>query len=347
MAKKFFNIIATGNTATIFLYGDIGDYYYDGVRSADIVRELKEAEAAYKKIDVRINSNGGDVYAGIAIFNAFRNSKSDINIYVDGIAASMASVIALCGKPVQMSQYARLMLHSVSGGGYGTKNDLKEVIEQIESLEGTLCEMYAKKTGMTAETIKSTYFDEKDHYLTADEALSLGFIDGIYDADPVPEDSTPEQIYQIFNNRLSKPQNKSKMNIDELKKRPRFKDCATDDDVLRILGQLETESGKVPGLTTEVQRLTGELKVFQDKAVAEETAAKKKLLDDAIADGRINETQRPAYQAILDKDLENGTTVLNSLQPKKRIVNHLDDRKGEPGAWAKRQEEIADKLNKK
>jgi ATP-dependent Clp endopeptidase proteolytic subunit ClpP len=343
MDKKFFNIIATGNTATIFLYGDIGDYYYDGVRSVDIARELKEAEAAYKKIDVRINSNGGDVYAGISIFNAFKNSKSDINIYVDGIAASMASVIALCGKPVQMSQYARLMLHSVSGGGYGTKNVLKEVIEQMESLEGTLCEMYAKKTGMTAETIKSTYFDEKDHYLTADEALSLGFIDGIYDAEPVPEDSTPEQIYQIFNNRR-KPQNENQMNLDELRKRPRFKDCATDEDVLRIIGQLDTEAGKVPGLTTEVGRLTGELKVFQDKAVAEETAAKTKLLDDAIADGRINETQRPAYQAILDKDRENGETVLNSLPVKKRIVNHLGNT-GETavGAWEQRQEQIKNK----
>jgi hypothetical protein len=110
---------------------------------------------------------------------------------------------------------------------------------------------------------------------------------------------------------------------------------------------LNTEAGKVPGLTAEVQRLTGELKVFQDEATAKEATAKKNLLDSAIADGRINETQRPAYQAILDKDLENGTTVLNSLQPKKRIVNHLNDRKGEPGAWAKRQEEIANKLNKK
>ena len=58
------------------------------------------------KVDVRINSNGGEVYSGIAIFNALKNSKADITIYVDGIAASMASVIALCGKPVQMSRYA-------------------------------------------------------------------------------------------------------------------------------------------------------------------------------------------------------------------------------------------------
>lgn len=196
----------------ILLYGDIGDY--DDVRSGDIARELLEAESAYGKIDVRINSNGGDVYAGIAIFNALKNSKADITIYIDGIAASMASVIALCGKPVQMSRYSRLMLHSVMGGCYGNKDEMRRCIAEIESLEDTLCEMYATRLGKGKDEIRSTYFDGTDHWLRADEALALGFIDGIYDADPVPEDSTPDQVYQIFNNRLNKPQTKNQMNLD-------------------------------------------------------------------------------------------------------------------------------------
>lgn len=121
----------------ILLYGDIGEYD-DNVRSGDIARELLEAEALTGKVDVRINSNGGEVYSGIAIFNALKNSKADITIYVDGIAASMASVIALCGKPVQMSRYARLMLHSVQGGCYGNKDEMKDCIREIEALEDTL-----------------------------------------------------------------------------------------------------------------------------------------------------------------------------------------------------------------
>ena len=120
-------------------------------RAAAIVRELMEAEASGKRIDVRINSNGGDVYTGIAIFNALRGSKADIHIYVDGIAASMASVIALCGKPVEMSKYARLMLHSVSGGCYGNKTELRRCLEEVEALENTLCEMYARFVIMTAD----------------------------------------------------------------------------------------------------------------------------------------------------------------------------------------------------
>lgn len=169
-----------------------------------------EAERVSRRIHIRINSNGGEVYSGIAIFNALRQSKADIRIYVDGIAASMASVIALCGKPVEMSRYARLMLHSVSGGCYGNKQDLQRCMEEIESLESSLSEIYSERLGLDPDTIRQTYFDGEDHWLTAQEALDLGFIDGIYDADPVPEDSTPAQIYTLFNNRLVEPQKTEK-----------------------------------------------------------------------------------------------------------------------------------------
>lgn len=329
----------------ILLYGDIGDY--DDVCSGDIARELLEAESAYGKIDVRINSNGGDVYAGIAIFNALKNSKADITIYIDGIAASMASVIALCGKPVQMSRYSRLMLHSVMGGCYGNKDEMRRCIAEIESLEDTLCEMYATRLGKGKDEIRSTYFDGTDHWLRADEALALGFIDGIYDADPVPEDSTPDQVYQIFNNRLNKPQNEEQMNLDELKKRPHFKNCASDEDFLREIGVLETEAGKVPGLNTEVNRLTGELKVFQDKAKADEENSRKKLLDDAQEDGRIDATTRPIYENLLVKDRENGEKALEKLAPKRKVMNDLHVNPTDESPWNKRQREIKEKLNRK
>ena len=330
----------------ILLYGDIGEYG-DGVRSGDIARELLEAEALTGKVDVRINSNGGEVYSGIAIFNALKNSKADITIYVDGIAASMASVIALCGKPVQMSRYARLMLHSVQGSCYGNKDEMKNCIREIEALEDTLCEMYATRMGKAKDEIRAMYFDGRDHWLRADEALALGLIDGIYDADPVPEDSTPEQVFQIFNNRLQQPQNENDMNLDELKKRPRFTNCATDDDFLREIGLLETEAGKVPSLSAEVDRLKGELKVFQDKAEADDAAARKQLLDAAEKDGRIDASTRPIYENLLAKDRENGEKALERLSPKRRVMTDVRTEPDNEGPWNKRMREIQEKLNRK
>lgn len=344
--KKFFNMIPGEDVACILLYGDIGDY--DKVRSGDVVRELLEMEAQYKKIDVRINSNGGDVYSGIAIFNAFKNTKADITIYVDGIAASIASGIALCGKPLYMSRYSRLMLHSIQGGAYGNKKELAEVIEQIDSLENTLAEMLATRCKKTVDEIKAEYFDGADHWLTAEQAMAAGLIDGIYDTEEtVPADSTPDQVYTIFNNRLKQPQNDNQMNFDELRKRPAFQNCTTDDDVLRQITHLETEAGKVTGLTTEVTNLKGKLKVFEDKAAADEETAIDGLVQTAFDEGRITEPQKATYKALLKADRENGEAALKALPAKRRVMNNLhQSAAGETGAWEKRMAEIEQNLKK-
>ena len=87
---------------------------------------------------------------------------------------------------------------------------MQKCIEEIESLEDSLGDIYAARLGMTKEEVKARFFDGEDHWLTAEEALRLGFIDGIYDAEPVPAGSTPEQIYTLFNNRLAEHKTKAR-----------------------------------------------------------------------------------------------------------------------------------------
>lgn len=132
--RRFFNVIPGKDAACILLYGEIGEY--DRVRSGDIARELIEAESVSKRIDVRINSIGGEIFTGMAIFNAFRQSAADITIYIDGVAASMGSVVAACGKPVKMSRYARLMVHSPSGGAYGNADEMEKTAGDAEKSRG-------------------------------------------------------------------------------------------------------------------------------------------------------------------------------------------------------------------
>ncbi|MBD5402023.1 Clp protease ClpP [bacterium] len=338
--KRFFNI-QTGKDgeSVIFLYGDIGDSY--DVSSGRIVSELLEAEKTSRRINVRINSNGGDVYSGIAIFNALKNSQADIHIYVDGIAASMASVIALCGKPLQMSKYARLMLHSVSGGCYGNKKDLRKCIAEIESLEDSLSDICAGRLAMSKEEVKTLYFDNEDHWLTADEALRLGFIDAIYDAEPVPAGSTPEQIYTLFNNRLTKPQiTTDTMNLEELKKRARFKNCATDSDALAEIDKLEAQAARADALESENSGLKAKVKTYEDKAAADAAAERKSLLDAAESDGRINAQTRPTFENILKHDPEAGKTALAALTPKRSVMQDINRTPASKGAWELRQAEI-------
>lgn len=208
--------------------------------------------------------------------------------------------------------------------------------------------MYAERLGKDTAAVKAAYFDGTDHWLTADEALSLGLIDGIYDADPVPEDSTPEQIYAIFNNRLNEPLNISDMNIEELKKRPQFKDCATEADVLARLDQLETAAGRADSIGKENDTLKAKLKDFEDAAEAEAEAARKALLDAAEKDGRINAETRPVYENLLKEHPEDGKKALAALPAKKMVKDILHGgNPGEESPWEKRQREIRAKYHGK
>ncbi len=344
--SNFFNIIEEGSKGVILLYGDIGNWE-GNVKPSELIKKLMEAESKYDEIAVRINSTGGEVYSGIAIFNALRNSKGNVKIYIDGIAASMASVVALCGKPVYMSKYARLMIHSVSGGAFGTRKALQDVIKEMDNLEDTLAQMYAAKTGKSKEEIKAEYFDGVDHWLTADEALKLGFVDGIYDADPLPIDNpTVEDIYETFINRLNKPQNQNQMNLEELKKRPLFKDVATDEDVLKIVAQLEKDAAKVPALDKKVTTLEASLKVFENKAKEAAEAELKALLDKAEEEGRIDAKTRPTFEALLKSDRVNGEAALAALPVKKFVMKDLEVNPQEDSPWNKRMKEIRNNLKK-
>lgn len=343
MAKQFFNMIAgEDGTACVLLYGNIGSYG-DDIRSGDIVRELLEIEKAYRKVDIRINSMGGEVYAGIAIFNALRGSKADINIYIDGIAASIAGVIAACGKPVRMSRYARLMAHSVSGGCYGNKEDIRQCVEEIESLGETLADIYANRCKKTKDEIKQMFFDGKEHWFTADEALSMGLIDGIYDTDPIPADSTPAQVYNIYQNRL----NPKDMLLDELRKRPSFANLAGDEEVIRHIGHLETEAGRAAGLATENTELRDRLEKYKEKEEAEAEAGRVAMVDAAVREGRIKEPQREVFLNLLKADPVNGEAALKALKPSRRVLDDLHTPPAdEESPWKKRMKEIETNLKK-
>lgn len=345
--RRFFNVIPSPNAACILLYGDVGDKW-DGVTDADIVRELCDYERVYGKIDVRINSYGGSVYPGIAIFNALRGSRADITLYVDGVAASIASVVAMCGKPVYMSRYARLMIHNVQGGCWGNKDELKQTMQEMEQLEDTLADIYAAKTGMAKEEIKQAYFDGKDHWFTAQEALKQGFIDGIYDVEEAgdKEVETPGQVYNLFMNRMSRqPLNTDKTMFEELRKRPMFANCTDDASVLATLGTLENKAGKYDALQVENEELKQKLQGFENAAEEARRDEIKALLDAAENDERIRPADRPTYQALLEKDFENTCKVLKGLQGKKLITDTLTDPepKNQKGAWDEEQERIRNK----
>lgn len=333
-----FKSILNEKTACLLLYGEISDEGGEGkIASRDIVNELMYLDGNYENLNVRINSVGGDVYPGIAIFNALRQCKSNVTIYIDGIAGSIAGVIALCGRRVEMSRYARMMLHNVSGGCFGNKKDLQDMISTIESLEDTIAEIIGTRSGKDKEEVKSTYFDGTDHWLKADEALGLGLIDAIYDVEAVPADSTTDDIYRIFTNRLEleqQPQNPDKMKLEDLKKIPRFANCADEAAVMAMLGETAQKADKADDLEKENGELKEQLQQQEEERI--ETT-----VTEAVTDGRIGADQKDTYKNILKSDFKNGMSALKALKPKKLLKDKLEiqEPQGE-GAWEKRQREI-------
>ncbi len=308
MKQNFFNIIPGEEKATLLLYGDIGDG--DKVESGRIVSELIALQAQYGQIDVRINSRGGDVFSGMAIYNALRQSKSDITIYIDGVAASIAAIIALCGKPLYMSPYAKLMLHSVSGGTWGNASVLRQTADQMEQLQKDLANMIAGRCGMKAKEVQAKYFDEKDHWMNAEEAVRMKLADGIYDMVTTEEQpKTADEIYHFFNNRLAiGPQNSQEMAlIDDIKAIPSFSDKEDASAIVAHIKALENKATKVDALQQANDSYKAKLEGLQQKEID-------MFLNQAVADGKITKEQVPTMTKLMNSDRENTEALINSMK---------------------------------
>lgn len=321
MTPRFFNIIPGEGSAAILLYGDIGDG--DKVESGRIVSELLSLQSQYDRIDVRINSRGGDVFSGMAIYNALRQSKSDINIYVDGVAASIAAVIALCGKPLYMSPYAKLMLHSVSGGTWGNSSALRQTADQMDALQQDLAAMIAGRCGMKPEEVQDRYFDGKDHWIDAREAAVMKLCDGIYDMETAGKrPKTTDEIYDYFNNRLDRePQNKNDMAlIDDIKAIPSFRDKEDAGAIVAHIRALESKAAKADALLQANNAYKTQIEDLQKKEVSA-------FLDKAVSEGKITKEQVPAMEKLMASDRKAAEEFINGMKPAapaRRAVDFID-----------------------
>lgn len=187
--------------AEIFVYGYIGDSWSEeGVTAAAFTKELRKLEKEYSLIKVRINSGGGSVFDGIAMFNAIRQCKVDTEAYIDGVAASMAMPLAFACKKVYISKFSHGMSHRVTGGGYGNADDMRQTAKLMEDLEGNIAEIIAERTGLTPEAAKKKYLNNSDRWINAQEALKEGLVDGIYDGEQVDAPKNSATAMELMNN---------------------------------------------------------------------------------------------------------------------------------------------------
>jgi ATP-dependent protease ClpP protease subunit len=162
----------------IFVYGDIGSRWDEyGITAIDLVREISALDV--ETINVRINSYGGSVPDGLAIYNALRRHKATINVFVDGVAISCASYIAMAGDTVTMAKNAQMMIHAPWTWSDGNAVELREQADVLDRYAKAMAPAYADKSGKTYEQALAILTDGKDHWFLADEAVAEGFADEV------------------------------------------------------------------------------------------------------------------------------------------------------------------------
>lgn len=176
---------AEERTAEVLIYGDIGESWWgESVTAKQFVQELDALDV--DTLTLRINSPGGSVTEGIAIHNAIRRHKAAKKIVViDGVAASIASLIAMAGDTVQMSDNAAFMVHAPWGFAMGNSAELREYADLLDFWAEAMSASYARKTGKTKDDILALLTDGKDHWYTAAEAKDAGFVDEVIDELPL------------------------------------------------------------------------------------------------------------------------------------------------------------------
>lgn len=177
-----FNKSADKKTAELLIYDQIGkDWFGDGVSAKDFRKDLK-ALGNIDSLDVRINSPGGNVFDGQAIYNALRDSKFQVHVHVDGLAASMASVIAMAGDTVTVNEGALMMIHNPHSFAIGDSNEMRRQADLLDKVKDQLITAYEQKTSLSRDEIASLM--DAETWMDADEAVSKGFADEITTEQP-------------------------------------------------------------------------------------------------------------------------------------------------------------------
>ncbi len=308
------------NAVDIRIYGYISDWSdASGNTVADL---LAKHEGKFKNLNIYVNSNGGSVTEGIAIFNILKRSSFSINIYVDGVAASMASVLLqLPGANRYMAKYTRLMMHSVSGGAHGSAAELRSTADMIESFENDLIDIVSERTGVKAADVRTKWFNGKDNWLTPQEALDAKLIDGIVDGKVKEEPknlSNVNDTIDFYGNQIT---NFFNANNDTM-------------DLTAIINALQMQAGSTPEqIAAQVTKVVNEnatfkkdKKTLEDRNTVLEDAAKdarekevKDLIDDAVKTKKITEAQRPVYEALAKSDFTNAKAALDAIAPVKNL----------------------------
>ena len=186
-----------GKKGELYLYGEISDasWFGDEVTPAQFQKDLGKL-GDIESLDVYVNSPGGDVFAGITIYNVLKRHPAHKTVHVDGIAASSASIVTMAGDKIIMPKAATLMIHNAWALAAGNKEKMRALADELERLDGQLADIYAGRTGKDAKTI-SAWMDA-ERWMSGAEALADGFCDEVEENKQIAACADAEKFFAQY-----------------------------------------------------------------------------------------------------------------------------------------------------
>lgn len=160
------------SATSVYIYDEIGMW---GVTAGDFIAALADIDGSF---DLHINSPGGDVFDGVAIYNAILAHPGDVTVYIDALAASAASFIAMAGTSVLIAKTGQMMIHDASGLVWGNAADMQAMASLLDKASDNIASIYADKSGVPAEQWRDAMRAET--WYSADEAVTAGLADEVF-----------------------------------------------------------------------------------------------------------------------------------------------------------------------
>ncbi len=280
MNEKWYNIQnKAGNSADIYIFDEIGTY---GVTAQDFISEIKGLKDM--PINLRINSLGGDVFDGMAMYNVIKRRESKTTVYIEGIAASIATIIALGADEVVMAENSLFMIHNAWGGASGEAKDMRKTAETLEKITSELTDIYVKKTGLSYDAVAQMMDEET--WLNAEEAYKLRFVDTISDSIKVAAKYDVSKFKNITQEEIK---NKLSININNKKMTNELKEwfnSKVEEIVTSVKGEVKVSEDVVEQTTITVnlgdnEEITNKISAFEAKNI--ELSNKISLLEGELA----------------------------------------------------------------
>lgn len=196
--KKYYQVMQNAKEADIYIYGDITSWTYleSDVSSYTLSREIKDIDA--DTINVYINSYGGEVAEGLAIYNMLKRHKASVKTYCDGFGCSIASVIFMAGDERIMQPSSLLMIHNAIQDATGNADELRKIADDLETISGVAFEAYRQHVNISDAELRGLL--DAESWLTPDDAVQMGFATSVNKAEPSdkPMQSARKQVFDMI-----------------------------------------------------------------------------------------------------------------------------------------------------